>query len=159
MKLIIIFHKYLLFWEFQCVSPLCKPNLRFGWSWVWILTVFYLMVDYFLDKVLGKILKARQFPYKMLKILAVWSVGLSFGQNFFKTFGSVWKIVGQFNRFFPRKKRIFVPYPSWTWACRWGGCRIPNSRRNARWWWPKPVSRSTFSSREDSSWTRGRLRR
>ena len=61
---------------------------------------FYLVLDDFLGKVFGKILKKLQFSSKMLKILTFWSVGLSPGLNFFKTFGSVWKIVGRFGRFF-----------------------------------------------------------
>ena len=40
------------------------------------------------------------FPSKMLKISTFWSVGLSLGLNFFQTFGSVWKVVGRFGRFF-----------------------------------------------------------
>ena len=40
------------------------------------------------------------FPSKMLKILTFWLVGLSLGLIFFQTFGSVWKVVGRFGRFF-----------------------------------------------------------
>ena len=70
------------------------------------------MLDDFLGKVFEKFSRNDNFPSKILKILAVvsvMSVSLSFGQIFLKIFGSVWKVVGPFGRFFgPIDITIFV---------------------------------------------------